>query len=276
VTSAPGDDAAAPETCGVLLTVAYDGGPFSGFAAQPNARTVAGELLGAIRALDPKVSTLRGTSRTDAGVHAHGQLVAFDTGMTIAPRSWVLGVTRHLPEELAVVRAARVAAGFEPRRHVRSKTYRYVVFESAVRDPFLEGRAWRVADRLNQIAMCQAAAHLCGEHDFAAFRGASDERTDTVRRILRVEVRRARSDTRLWELVVEGDRFLYRMVRIIAGTLVDVGRGRLDASATARAIATKLRTELGVTAPPQGLYLDAIELDVAPNEAWPSLTEAGP
>lgn len=254
---------------GVLLTVAYDGQPFSGFALQPTARTVAGELTGAIRALDPKASALRGTSRTDAGVHARGQRVAFDSELDIPLRGWALGLAPHLPKEIAIVSAARVEPGFEPRRHVRSKTYRYVLLESPVRDPFLEGRVWRQSERLNQIAMTEAAAHLVGEHDFAGFRGAADERDETVRRLFRVELRRPRSDGRILEIVVEGDRFLYRMVRIIAGTLVDVGRGRFAPDVTLRGLTTKLRSDLGVTAPPEGLYLDEIVLDVELADSWP-------
>lgn len=253
----------------VLLTVAYDGGPFAGYALQPTARTVAGELTGAIRALDPKASPLRGTSRTDAGVHARGQLVAFDPSHEIPPRGWVLGLARHLPSEIAVVRAAAVEPGFEPRRHVVSKTYRYSLFESVVRDPFLEGRVWRITERLNHAAMAEAASHLVGEHDFAAFRGSADEREETVRRLFRVDVARARTDERILEIAVCGDRFLYRMVRIIAGTLVDVGRGRLAANATAQALVSKDRRALGVTAPPDGLCLDEIVLDVAEDQHWP-------
>jgi tRNA pseudouridine38-40 synthase len=254
----------------VLLTIAYEGSRFAGFAAQPTARTVAGELLGAVRALDPKVKSLRGTSRTDAGVHARGQLVAFDTESTIPARGWVLGLGPHLPPEIAVVRAGLMPEGFEPRRHVVKKTYRYVLLQSPVRDPFLESRAWRVGDRLNQTAMQSAADALIGEHDFAAFRGAADERENTVRRMFRVEVRTARSDERLLEIIVVGDRFLYRMVRIIAGTLVEVGRGRLDQGVIARAIASKRREDLGITAPPDGLFLDDIELDESPIECFPS------
>lgn len=253
----------------VLLTVAYDGRPFAGYALQTNARTIAGELTGAVRAIDAKASALRGTSRTDAGVHARGQRVAFDSSLEIPPRGWVLGLTRHLPSEIAVVGAAAVEPGFEPRRHVVSKTYRYSLLLSPVRDPFLDGRVWRVTERLNQIAMAEAASHLVGEHDFAAYRGAADEREDTVRRLFRVDIERARSDERILEIVVQGDRFLYRMVRIIAGTLVDVGRGRLSANATAQGLLTKDRRALGVTAPADGLCLDEIALDVNAEAHWP-------
>lgn len=254
---------------GVLFTIAYDGRAFHGLAPQANARTVAGELLGAIREIDPRASALRVTSRTDAGVHARHQFAAFDCDQELTPRGWVLAVTPHLPAELCVVRAARVDPGFDPRGHVVSKTYRYSVLESQVSDPFLHGRVWRVTKRLNQIDMQTAADHLVGRHDFAAFRSSRDPRTNTVRRLLRVEVRRVRSDPRLLELIIQGDRFLYRMVRIIVGALVDVGRGRLDANATARALETRDRRELGVTAPPDGLCLEEVVLDVDPSDAWP-------
>jgi tRNA pseudouridine38-40 synthase len=119
------------------------------------------------------------------------------------------------------------------------------------------------------MAMVEAAAPLVGEHDFAAFRASGDERTETVRRLVRVEVRRARSDARVLEIVVGGDRFMYKMVRIIVGALVDVGRGRRAANCTSLALASLHRTDLGITAPPDGLYLDSIELDVDTNDAWP-------
>ncbi len=259
---------AAPKR-GVLLTIQYEGTGFSGIALQANARTVAGELFGAARALDPHCSAPRVTSRTDAGVHARGQLVAFDAVQDINPRGWVLGLTQHLPKEIAIVRAALVPAGFDPRGHVVSKTYRYVVLNSDVRDAFLEGRAWRVIKRLNHLPMLEAATHLVGTHDFAAFRGAADTRQETVRRLFRVEVEQARSDERILEIRVQGDRFLYHMVRIIAGTLVDVGRGRRDAKSTLRALQSRQRSDLGITAPPGGLYLDEIVLDTEPAERWP-------
>lgn len=253
----------------VLLTIAYDGGPFVGWASQPNARTVSGELWGAIRAVDPRGSMPRGTSRTDAGVHARGQLAAFDTQKAIPPRGWLLALAQHLPEEISVVQAATVPSGFDPRTHVRSKRYRYVVMNSHVRDPFLDRYCWRIPERLNQPCMIEAASHLLGTHDFGAFRSSHDRREITVRQILRVEVGRARSDERILEIIVEGDRFLHRMVRIIAGTLVDIGRGRLGAKAIAQALLTRARTDLGMTAPPQGLFLDSIELTDEPQDRWP-------
>jgi tRNA pseudouridine38-40 synthase len=254
---------------GVLLEVAYDGTSFAGFARQPDARTVAGELDGATRAIDPRASLVRGVSRTDAGVHARGQIVAFDSRLQIAPRGWALALARHLPDEISVVRAARVPAGYDPRAHARHKTYRYSVLESPVRDPFWSRRAWRVSQRLNHQLMREEARALVGRHDFRAFRAAGDPREDTVRDILRTELRTWAEDSRLLVIEVQGNRFLYKMVRIIVGTLVDVGRGRLEPGSAARALQTGSREQLGITAPPDGLCLEHVALDDAGSDAWP-------
>ncbi len=263
------EPATASTPFGILLTVAYDGRHFSGFARQPHARTIAGELDGAVRAIDPRASLVRGSSRTDAGVHALAQRVAFDSELPIAPRGWAHALARELPREIAVLRAARVAAGFEPRHHALAKTYRYLVLESEVRDPFLEGRAWRTPDRLNHALMQAEALALCGSHDFSAFRSSADTRPDPVRRIFRAEVRSRLHNARVIEIEIEGDRFMHRMVRIIAGTLVDVGRGRLEAGAISRAIASGNRRDLGMTAPADGLYLVASKLADEGQDSWP-------
>jgi tRNA pseudouridine38-40 synthase len=244
---------------GVVLSVKYDGTRFSGFARQPSARTVAGELDGAVRSIDSRASLVRGASRTDAGVHAHDQRVAFDTAMDIPSRGWVLALARHLSDEVVVARAARVAVGYDPRAHARHKTYRYIVLRSLVRDPFHRDRAFLVRDRLNHALMGEEASLLVGTHDFRAFRTSADPRTDTVRTIVRADVLEV--DARSLVIEVQGDRFLHRMVRIIAGTLIDVGRGRLPPHAIRRGIESGSRALLGITAPACGLYLAAMELD---------------
>jgi tRNA pseudouridine38-40 synthase len=267
---AAGEDAAGGGArFGVLLKVAYLGTHFAGFARQLNARTVQGELDGAVRGMDPGASPVRGASRTDSGVHALAQPVAFDTRLDVPSRGWVLGLSRHTGSEVAVVGAARVPVGFDPRHHSLGKTYRYVIFQSAVRDPFQDDRAWRVADRLNHERMRVEAAALLGRHDFRAFRTATDARVDTVRTIVRADVRQDERDPRLLVIEVEGDRFLHRMVRIIVGALVEGGRPRLDAGAIIRALKSGDRTLLGITAPPNGLYLWSTRLDVEGQDKWP-------
>jgi tRNA pseudouridine38-40 synthase len=257
-----------------MLWVAYDGSEFSGMARQLNSRTVAGELAGAIETMDPRASALRQVSRTDAGVHARGQLVSFDTTREISNRGWVLGLTKHLPASIAITGAMAVPIGFDPRRHVRCKTYRYRILQSPVRDPFLDRIAWRIEQRLNHEAMGEECLALIGTHDFAAFRGAADQRTDTVRSILRAQWRRDSSDPRIWSFDVTGNHFLYHMVRIIVGTLIDVGRGRTNRGAVRSALASHRRNDLGMTAPAHGLELLQVELDDVEIDRWPPVDEA--
>ena len=254
---------------GVLLALAYDGARYSGFARQVNARSVAGELEGAIRVIDPQASHVRAVSRTDAGVHALGQVLSFDTVKEIDSRGWVLGLAQQLPREIAVVRAASVPVGFDPRSVAERKTYRYTVLRSVTRDPFWHQRAWRLHERLNHSAMIEEAKSLLGTHDFRAFRSAQDTRENTVRTMLRADVAISKSDARVIEIEVEGDRFMHRMMRIICGTLVDIARGRVESGAIQRAIASGRRGDLGVTAPPDGLCLVQIVLSDAGQDAWP-------
>jgi tRNA pseudouridine38-40 synthase len=258
---------------GVLLWLAYDGTPFSGMALQTNGRTVAGELLGAIHTMDPRASVPRQVSRTDRGVHALGQIVAFDTTKDISPRGWLLGLTKHLPSSIAVVRAARVPFGFDPRGYVVDKTYRYRILQSPVRDPFLDTSAWRIAQRLNHDLMNEETSDLLGTHDFRAFRGAQDLRSDTMRTIQCANWSRDSADPRALWFEIKGDRFLYHMVRIIVGTLVDVGRGRTNRGAVRTALASFRREDLGITAPAQGLFLSHIQLNNQGTEHWPSVDE---
>jgi tRNA pseudouridine38-40 synthase len=197
-------------------------------------------------------------------------MVAFDTQVRIPSRGWALGLTRLLPPAVAIVRAARVNAGFDPRAHVVSKTYRYLLHVSKVRDPFLRGRAWHIREELDLDRMCSEAQALVGEHDYAAFRAASDERSDTRCRLIRLNILPCRTDRRLIDVEVEGDRFLHRMVRIIIGSLVDAARGRLEAGAIRRALATGSRADLGITAPPDGLYLDSVALMRMGQDPWPN------
>lgn len=256
---------------GVLLELAYDGGAFHGWAAQKNARTVQDALRGAVCAMDPRASAPRGTSRTDAGVHAEAQLAAFDTSRQIAPRGWVLGLNQHLPDDVAVRRARVVPPGFDPRFASRGKRYRYRYLIDAVRDPGWRARAWRVSPPVDVERLAREASSIVGTHDFAAFRAAGDQRATSVRTMSRVGIERLPEDGRVVSLVIEGDAFLYNMVRILAGTLMDVARGRLEQGAIERALAVRDRRAAGTTAPAHGLVLERIDLAVPQEagESWP-------
>jgi len=258
---------------GVLLSIAYDGSLFHGMARQPNLRTVAGEFQGAIEAIDERATSIRHMSRTDAGVHAEQQFISFDSTKCITPRGWVLGLSRHLARDVAVTSAASVPVGFDPRDVVVSKTYRYRILQSPIRDPFVEKRVWRIRERLNHTLMASEATELQGWHDFSAFRSVSDGRSDTRRNLTRVSINPDPTDSRMIWCVVEGERFLMHMVRIIVGTLVDVGRGRKSPGACARALTSCFRKDLGITAPACGLYLHRAELKELGADRWPQVDE---
>ncbi len=261
---------------GILLEIAYDGQNYSGLAVQDNANTIAGELQRAIHTMDPDANSLRVCSRTDAGVHARQQYVCFDTDKRISMRGWLLGLSGELPFDIAIKSAARVDSGFEPSKRARGKTYRYSVLQGTIRDPFVEGRSWRVFERLNHGLMRAEAQSLLGTHDFCAFRGRYDFRTNTIRTISSVDISVSPEHERLLSITVTGNAFLYNMVRIIAGTLVDVGRGKRQPGAVERALQSGDRLELGMTAPAAGLFLEAIDLDVAVHEQWPYHLDGAP
>ncbi len=255
---------------GTLLTVAYEGTDFHGWAKQDGQRTVEGTLTGAIRALDARASEPRGTSRTDAGVHALGQLAAFDAALEIPPRGWVLALNQHLPDDVCVRSARAVPVGYNPRFQAKTKRYRYRVLLDRVRDPLLRTRAWRIGWPIDKERIAREAESVVGTHDFAAFRSAHDARTDTVRTLTRVAVE-TEADPRILAVVVEGSSFLYNMVRILVGTLMDVGRGHLEAGTMAKALDARERRFAGITAPAHGLVLERVELEL-PGEAsapWP-------
>jgi tRNA pseudouridine38-40 synthase len=253
----------------VLLKIAYDGQHYSGLAIQDNATTIAGELEKAIRTMDPRASRVRVCSRTDAGVHARGQYVAFDTYLNIRMRGWLLGLSGLLAHDIAVLSAARIHPGFEPCKNSISKTYRYTVLQGTLRDPFLEGRCYRVYDPLHHGRMRKEAESLLGTHDFRAFRGTADFRVHTVRTLTRVDIDTSPGEPRVLRITVQGNAFMYHMVRIISGALIDVGRGKLEPGAIARAIASGNRLDLGITAPAAGLCLEEIVLNTHGWDEWP-------
>jgi tRNA pseudouridine38-40 synthase len=259
-----------PARFGVLLKVAYDGTAFSGWAAQKEGRTVHGALLGAIGALDPRATPPRGTSRTDAGVHADGQLAAFDATLPLPPRGWVLALNQHMPDD-ACVRSARVVpADFNPRFASRGKRYRYRILLDRVRDPQWRSRAWRIGWPIDLGILAEEARAFEGTHDFASFRSSHDARHETVRTMTRVALETS-EDPRVVSVVIEGNAFLYNMVRIMVGTLLDVARGKLPRGTIARALEGGERRLAGTTAPAHGLTLEWIDvaLPEGAGEPWP-------
>lgn len=256
-------------TTGILLTVAYEGTAFSGWAAQRGTRTVEEVLDGAVQAVDANASHVRGTSRTDAGVHAEAHPVAFDAVLPIEARGWVLALNSNLPDDVAVRTARTVPKGFNPRFAATEKRYRYRLLLDVVRDPLHAARSWRVGHTLDLARMREGCEALVGTHDFAAFRTSRDERTNTLRTLRQVALEEL--SPRILSVVVDGSAFMHNMVRILVGTLVDVGRGQLELDCIARAFATGDRKHLGTTAPAQGLTLESVSLDLPEGASppWP-------
>ncbi|MDB4973782.1 MAG: tRNA pseudouridine synthase [Myxococcaceae bacterium] len=248
---------------GVCLRVAYDGTDFAGSQLQLAQRTVQGELERAAEIMTGHPTRMRAAGRTDAGVHALAQVVAFDSARDIPARGWFLGINRSLPDDVRVQRVAPCAVGYNPRFDALAKTYRYLVQTGATQNPLMRERAYQV-NRLWQLdlgAMQQAARMLEGTHDFRAFRQADDVRENTVRTFYSVEVAERLDDPSMIGITVRGTAFMKNMVRILAGTLIDIGRGRIPLSRVPALLSKEAeRLHAGHTAPAHGLTLMQVEL----------------
>ena len=239
------------------FVVAYHGARFSGWQRQDNARTVQQVLEDALTTLSTEPVAVRSAGRTDAGVHARGQLVSATFSTRVPPEKMVLAAGSRLPDDVAVLRADIVADGFDARRDSIAKRYVYRIHNDAARDPLDGGMCWHVRGRLDVDAMRAAAAVLVGEHDYEAFRATDCQAAHARRYLWRVDVvdRRPRI-----EIEVRGNAFCKNQVRIMAGTLLDVGRGRLAGGDVARILASRDRTQAGVTAPALGLTMEEVYL----------------
>jgi tRNA pseudouridine38-40 synthase len=246
------------------MVVAYDGAELAGYQLQPDQRTVQGELERALEVMTGRLTRVRAAGRTDAGVHALGQVVAFDSPRDIAPRGFVLGLNRMLPPDVRVQRAAPCPVGYNPRYEALAKTYRYVLKLGEVENPLLRHRAYQLvkSPTLDLESMRAAAALFTGTHDFRAFRGADDRRENSTRTLYSIDLRVGYADDpTLIAIDVRGTAFMRNMVRILAGTLVDIGRGRTPVTRVPAMLgASSTREQAGHTAPAQALTLVEVEL----------------
>lgn len=257
---------------GVCLVVAYDGTAFAGYQVQPNQRTVQRELERAAARMAGHHVRVRGAGRTDAGVHALGQVVAFDSARDIPARGWLLGLNQVLGDDLRVQRVAPCAAGYHPRFEALEKTYRYQLALGQVQNPLVRHDTYQLAkvNALDVGRMREAAVMMVGTHDFRAFRAADDQRPNTVRTIYSVDIRETpEGGIPKVTIEVRGTAFMKNMVRIMAGTLIDVGRGRMDlARIPALLGAESDRTLAGHTAPARGLTLLEVKLGRRTPSPW--------
>jgi len=266
----------------IKLTLQYDGTAYHGFQRQDPRPTIQAELEKALVTITGEPVRLVGAGRTDAGVHALGQVVSFKTTARIPTERWPAALNSLLPPDIVVLTAEEVALDFHARKSARRKTYRYVVANAPLPSAFLRNYAYLVRERLDLEAMQTAARFFLGRHDFAAFRATGSSVKTSERTIYRLELRRQPFEVLPWfwlaeaanpkldqegqdlqptllHFIVEADGFLYNMVRIIVGTLLEVGRGRFQPGDVGAILLSKDRARAGPTVPARGLFLERVE-----------------
>jgi tRNA pseudouridine38-40 synthase len=241
--------------------LSYDGARYAGWQRQVNGLAVQEVVENALSKLLGHPTPVTGASRTDAGVHAIGQTIHFDTASGIPESKLPLALNTMLPKDIRATHAQAAANDFHARFCARQKIYRYWYHNDRIAPALERGLRWHVPVPLDDRLMNLAASAMIGTRDFAAFAAAGSNAKTTVRSMAAVSVERNDSDPALITLMIRGDGFLYNMVRILAGTLADIGMCKLDAGAVNRAVTTRDRLTLGQTAPAHGLTLTRVIYD---------------
>jgi tRNA pseudouridine38-40 synthase len=257
----------------IALVLEYDGSRYGGSQLQKRTSSIQGELEAAMEKLTGTRSRAAFAGRTDAGVHALGQVAAFSTESTLATEVFVRGLNAWLPEDIAVRQAVEASADFDPRRHASSRTYRYTIYNAPVRSPLRRRDAWHVVEPLDAAGMQRAARSLVGERDFAAF--SRREGVTTVRHVHRCEVVR---DGALLTVEVEANAFLRQQMRRTVGALVQVGAGKLSVAGFRALLRSAEAATAGPVAPPHGLCLVRVDyrgLDLTGEARYDGSSEAG-
>jgi len=236
----------------IKLTIEYDGANYAGWQIQPNGISVQETLENALNRLLGEPIRLRSSGRTDAGVHALAMVAAFTTAKNLPLSAFVGGCNRFLPPDIAIVSAVETSPDFQPIRDARTKHYRYTIYNASVRSPMRRLYSWHVREKLDICSMIKAAKHFTGRHDFASFCASNHSSKTTVRCIDSLTIS---CQEQMIFIDVIGEGFLKNMVRIMVGTLVDIGRGRFDAAHITELLKNPDRKKAGVTAPAFGLCL---------------------
>ena len=238
------------------LVVAYDGTTFCGYQYQPGLPTIEGFINDALSKLLGENIVTIGASRTDAGVHAYGNVVVFDSDTVIPAEKLAFALNTKLSENIRIMESSEVAADFHPRRNVIDKTYEYHINTARIMFPTERMYNYHLGHALNLKVMREAATYIEGKHDFTSFCSAKTDKEDKVRTVFQIDIEEAPRNGLI--IRVRGDGFLYNMVRIIAGTLVKVGEGKIKPEEIPNIIAKKDRRHLGTTLPANGLFLMGI------------------
>jgi len=236
----------------IKLTIEYDGTGYHGWQRQENALSVQEVLEKALSKLTGSEVVLTSSGRTDTGVHALGQVANFFTQSTIPAERISLAVNNLLPDDIVVKKSEEVPPDFHSRFSATGKKYRYLIYNSRIPSAFMRNRAYHVYEALDLEAMKKASQYFLGEHDFAGFMASGSSVKTTVRTIYDVSLEKSGD---LIEFQITGSGFLYNMVRIIAGTLVEVGKGKIRPDDIKGILESRDRTLAGITAPAHGLYL---------------------
>ncbi len=236
----------------VKLTIQYDGTGFSGWQKQPNGRTVQEEIEKSLSTLLKKEVKINGSGRTDAGVHALGQVANFREDFTIPIERIPRALNGILPEDISILSAEDMDMDFHARYSTKGKKYVYKIYNSKIRNPILRNYSYWVSENLDVDKINKAAQFFIGTYDFRSFMASGSSIKDTVRTIYSVDVS---IDKNMIIIETSGNGFLYNMVRIMTGTLVEVGKGKINPTHIPRIIKEGKREGAGHTAPPQGLYL---------------------
>lgn len=233
--------------------IAYDGTDFAGYQVQPAKRTIQSEFEAVLAQMHKgTIIKVTASGRTDSGVHAKGQVLHFESPLTFPTENWIKAFSALLPTDIIVLEVDIVPDDFHARFHTTGKEYRYIVARSKLRDPFKRNYAYHYPYPLNVEAMREAISYLIGTHDFTSFCSAKTEVVDKVRTIKEMDFEES-DDFLVFRFVGEG--FLYNMVRILVGTLLDVGSGKMSPHDMSGILDKKDRSFAGKTAPAQGLYL---------------------
>lgn len=239
----------------IKLTIEYEGSNYHGWQVQPNVITVQGIIVEAIKKITKEDVNLIGAGRTDSGVHAKGQVANFKTNSKIPEDKFSHAINSQLPFDIAIVKSEEVPIDFHSRYDALAKRYRYIIYNSLIRSPLYRNYAYHIPYKLDFEKMKVAKDYFLGTHDFMTFMSSGSEIEDTVRTIYSISTIK-RDGLIIFQ--IEGNGFLYNMVRIMAGTLVEVGSGKINKDSISQIIESKDRITAGHTAPAKGLYLEKV------------------
>ena len=236
----------------IKLTIEYDGKEYNGWQKQPNKLNIQGEIEKAISNITGEEVELNASGRTDAGVHALGQVANFKTNSNLPIEKMAIAINSQVKNSIRIIKAEEIEESFHSRYNCKEKTYRYIINNSKYGSAIYRGMEYHIPIKLDIDKMQEAAKYFEGEHDFKGFKSSGTSSKSSIRTIYKAIVKKENE-----RIIIEltGNGFLYNMVRIISGTLVDVGLGKINPNSIPEIIESKDRTRAGKTLPPQGLYL---------------------